>query len=310
MRRLQVPNFVKCMYSVLRDMIDHDAFEYAGYLSFLLILSIFPSIFILTALLGTVADDIAQYKLIQNFISQSFNNLPEGVISGLKPIVNEIISGPPNKFLTIAVFAAIWTSSSALEGLRTVLNKAYRVHKAPHYVLRRILSMLQVFFILSVLALIVFSFIVIPLILHSDHFDIDDYFFSTIHFKYISYTITLLLLFCMISWIYIMVPNIKQKVIHVIPGSIATLILWVCASYSMSIYFRFSPQLYTIYGSLAGIIASLIFFYVMSVCLIFGAELNYHLHCDSISYINQLRVKQYGGSVNAKNSRNRKARRY
>jgi membrane protein len=56
-----------------------------------------------------------------------------------------------------------------------------------------------------------------------------------------------------------------------------TVLLWIGAASLFSYYLAHVSQVNLIYGSLGGIIASLIFFFIINLLFILGAELNYQL---------------------------------
>jgi membrane protein len=81
---------------------------------------------------------------------------------------------------------------------------------------------------------------------------------------------------CIVAYLYYILPNIRQRLIDVIPGAIVTILLWVIAATAYTAYLTTFNQVNLIYGSLGGIIASLIFFFIINLCFIIGAEFNYH----------------------------------
>ena len=85
------------------------------------------------------------------------------------------------------------------------------------------------------------------------------------------------LLFCLVALAYYTLPNIKQTLAAIIPGALVTVLLWTLAVRGLRLYLLTFDQVNLIYGSLAGIIAALLFFYIINVIFIFGAEFNYQL---------------------------------
>ena len=114
----------------------HDGIEHAGYLAFLGLLSLFPFLVFLVAIIGLVG----QGSTGAAFISAVLKSMPVNLAGALTPRIEEIISGPPQALLTVSILGAIWTASSAVEGIRTVLNRAYHVATPPAYLFRRTLS--------------------------------------------------------------------------------------------------------------------------------------------------------------------------
>lgn len=249
----------------------HDGFEHAGYLAFLALLAIFPFM----VFVFSVAGSLGNQEIGINFLAEFQTFLPDDVALALMPRINEILSGPPQSLLTIAIIGVIWTASSAVEGVRTILNRAYRVTNPPIYIYRRLMSMLE-FLILATMVIIGMFFLTFaPTIWDSlqrlTEFQLE------IHPDWVitRYYVSAGVIFLAIAISYYAVPNIKQTWKSVLPGSIIVAILWLAFAYLFSTYISYYKQVNIVYGSLAGIILSLLFFYVLSVIYIFGAEFNY-----------------------------------
>jgi len=258
--------FIYCFKIALIDTIRHDGIEHAGYLSFLAILSIFPFLILFVSLAGLFGQTI----LGQELVTMLLTYLPKEVIIGLTPRLNEIISGPPQSLLTIAIFGAIWTASSSVEGLRTIFNKAYRVSTPPSYVWRRLLSIIQFLIITCLILLAIFIIIMTPLILNKlSSFNIYSQLLK------LRFLFTSVMIFFSVSFLYYVIPNLKQKMLNICPGALIVVILWSASASIFSLYLNNFDQVNIIYGSLASFIIALLFFYIMAMILIFGAEFNY-----------------------------------
>lgn len=239
------------------------------------LLAVFPFLVFVVALLGTLGPetDIAEY------LAKLFRQLPNNVADALEPRIHEITSGPPQGLLTIAIIGAIWTSSSAFEGLRTILNRAYRVHEPPHYFLRRIFSILQMLTLAFALIVGMVLMLTVPALVKGvlAHLPLPAFFSAEAQFWGIVLGLMFpCLLLGIVMWIYYAIPNLKQHWVSVVPGALLVLILWACASRAFALYIEYANQT-LIYGSLGGIIAALLFFYICNIILIFGAEFNYHI---------------------------------
>ena len=256
------------------DTIRQDGIEHAGYLAFLSLFSLFPSLIFLISIVGLFGGSEAGIKIIQFVLSST----PKEMSEALMPRINEISSGPPQSFLTLAIIGVIWTASSSVEGCRTILNRAYRVAFPPPYVFRRLISILEFFVIIFLVVAGIVVFVIMPIFLKkfeakfSFRLNIDYDFF------YLRYFAIFILLVSATSLLYYALPNAKQKITRTVPGSILAVILWFLVVKTLSIYLDNFNQFNLVYGSLAGMIISLIFFYFISLIFIFGAEFNYHFH--------------------------------
>jgi membrane protein len=265
---------VKILRIAIIDTIRQDGVEHAGYLSFLSILSLFPFLIFLIMIVGLFGASETGAKLVYDILNQA----PREVSEALLPRIEEIISGPPQTFLTVAIIGVIWTASSSVEGCRTILNRAYRVAFPPPYIWRRLVSLLQFFVIVSVIILVVFSLIIVPNILQK----IGDILPWPIRLDYDAFYLRQIVIFIVLtastSLLYYILPNAKQKITQTVPGAILAVFLWFCLEKIFSFYLANFHQFNFVYGSLAGVIVSLMFFYLISLVFIVGAEFNYHFH--------------------------------
>jgi membrane protein len=58
------------------------------------------------------------------------------------------------------------------------------------------------------------------------------------------------------------------------PGVIVTTLLWVALAWAFSLYLSYTPSYTVTYGTLAGVIITLMFFYLTGATIIYGAEVN------------------------------------
>lgn len=267
---------ILCLYNAGDSAVyDHDGIEHAGYLAFLNMLALFPFLVLIVAIAGV----IGQGEAGAHFLELLIEYFPPQAVDAIRPRVEEIVSGPPQGLLTISILGAIWTASSAVEGIRTTLNRAYRVRTPPNYWFRRSLSILQLLLFTLIIIIAMLLLVFLPIVLKGIEeqfgwqFDLE---------KSASWGTTILYIsigamFIVVSALYYLLPNIKQTLMNVVPGAVVTVLLWVLAAGLFSLYLSRVDQVNLIYGSLGGVIATLIFFYLINFIFIYGAELNYQL---------------------------------
>lgn len=255
----------------LVNTINHDGVEHSGYLAFLSLLAFFPFLVFFVAIAGFFGNLDVGARLVGIVL----RNLPADITAALRPRILEIISGPPQGLLTLAILGTIWTASSAVEGLRTTLNRAYRVTTPPSYILRRLLSILQ-FMIITIAVLFAMLLLILsPIVIEhlKEHFS----FLALIDpvWNYLRYIFSISILFFAVATAYYTLPNVRQSPLSVLPGAAIVVILWLFAGWLLEIYLKTFHQVNLVYGSLGGMIATLLFFYISSLILIYGAEVNY-----------------------------------
>ena len=259
------------LYQAIVKMIDHDGIEHSGYMSFMVLLSIFPFFIFILAFTGFFGAS----ELGEKFIQLALENMPAQSIDSIRSRVKELMTTPPQGLLTLAIVGSLWTSSSFVECLRTILNRVYEIKSPPNYFLRRMLSIAQFLFISTMISLAMLLLIIIPIGLQklpSFMKMIEDY--KTI-LNFSRYFLVFLCLFITVCSLYYLIPNVKLKFSEVIPGAFLSVLLWALSGYLLSTYLVYYNQLNIIYGSLGSIIVTLIFFYIVNMIFILGAEFNY-----------------------------------
>ena len=270
-----IKRYTLLFYRAGDNLVDNYGMEMAGYLTFLALLALFPYIVLMISAAGLVG----QGETGRSLITLALEHLPSDAVATIRPRIEEIISGPPHHILTFSILGAIWTSSSAVEAVRGMLNRAYCVRKPPAYFSRRLTSIAQVFIFTFIVLVLMLVFVFAPIAMKGfahytgiaipmrlDHF-LGSYFRP----------IAAVALFGIIASFYHVLPNIKQRWLAVAPGALLVVVLWIAGAEMVSFYLNDVSNVTLIYGSLSGFIATLIFFYVMNVIFIYGAEFNHAL---------------------------------
>jgi membrane protein len=243
---------------------------FAGYIAYTTLFAIFPFIIFLT----TVAGVLGQGEAAARFIDYLLQGLPPEVASTLEPAIREITGRPRTGLMTVSFVVALWVASSGIEALRTALNEAYNTEQAPTIWRARLQSLgLTVLFafgiVLAMVAIIAGPFIwavlqwllVVPPI-YGWLYGISRYVFG------------LIVLYAIIAMLYFVLPNRSLRKRDVLPGAAVSVVLWAIAASLFSAYLANLARYSLTYGSLGGIVITLLFFYVSACIFIFGAEIN------------------------------------
>ncbi|MDZ5762380.1 YihY/virulence factor BrkB family protein [Candidatus Cyrtobacter comes] len=290
---LKIKKLVRAFYDAALDLNRHYGFEQAGYISFLVILTIFPFFAVLIIIVSHTAIKLDIHEVIISLIRGFL--LEKDVhqfIDALMPAILEIISSPPSKFLTFALFSMVWTASSIFFAIRTVLNVAYRAQDKRHYLVVRLLSMLEFSVFTIMVAVILIAVTLFPYLLYLVKFyfttqqgdgqqfaSLSQYEYSLFgdNFALAKQFFYWFVICALTSSLFYWIPCRRQRFRDVIPGTIVVFIGWELFSYIFGYYIKYFPQINMVYGSIAGVVISLMYFYFCSIIFIYGAELNYRI---------------------------------
>lgn len=88
------------------------------------------------------------------------------------------------------------------------------------------------------------------------------------------YGLTLVALAALVVVLHVVLPNSRLRLRQILPGALTTTVTWIIAASLLTIYFGKFTDYSATYGSLGGVMITLMFFYVSAIIFIFGGELN------------------------------------
>ena len=258
----------------------NDGWSMAGFIAFSGLLSLFPFLIFAATLVGILVGPDRSDVIIESL----FEIAPEHVAKTLTPVVVEVLNKQSGEVLTLSAVFAIWVASSAVEAFRIAFDRAYAVPDPRGFIHNRALAIALVFLGAAVAALLGVSILFSPLILR---------FFEHVLLRPVpslaSWLTSLFGVLVFVAFLLVMhrtLPGRRMKGSRLWPGVIVTTVLWVAFASTFSVYLSFTPTYTVTYGTLAGVIITLMFFYLTGATIIFGAEVN--------AALNQLGLTQRG----------------
>jgi membrane protein len=251
-------------------LVKHEGFELSGYIAFTAILALFPFLIFLTALAGFLGDAASADRVIQTL----FEMAPPEVAQVLAPILRDVLTQQHGGLLTVSILFALWTASSGVEALRTLLNRCYEVAETRPFWATRPLSMVIVIGGAGLALVLSVALVLGPVIwkVVTDHLPISGAWF--VPWVVLRYGIGAVLVAGCLVTLHRILPNCHQPMRRVWPGAATTALLWLATAGLFSVYVDNFASYSVTYGSLGGVVMTLMFFYFSAVIFAFGAELN------------------------------------
>ena len=260
--------FVRALWVAFDRFNNNDGWAMAGYIAFTGLLSLFPFLIFAATLVGIMLGSERSDSVIEAL----FEIAPEHVALTLQPVVEEVLNKQSGEVLTLSALFAIWVASNAVESFRIAFDRAYAVPDPRGFFENRAMAILLVFLGAIVAALLGVSILFSPLILR---------FLETVFLfrvpvvaSYLTYAFGVLVFIGFVLIMHRMLPGRRMKTMRLWPGVLVTAVLWVAFASAFSTYLSFTPTYTVTYGTLAGVIITLMFFYLTGATIIFGAELN------------------------------------
>lgn len=247
--------------------LDHDGFALAGYIAFAGILSLFPFLVFLFAVFGFFGVTEAGTYLAA-FI---FENIPESVAETIETPLASVFQETYGNLLTISMLGALWTAGAGLEGVRTGLNRAYGSPRQRPYWRRRSQGTFLIVMFAGTMTLALL-FAPYAWVLAEEAFGIDED--IALPWTAIRYGASGVVFLAATSILYYWLPYLRPTWRSVLPGAGFVLIGSLAFSWVFGFFLSEFGDYEAIYGSLGGVILSLLFFYYLGAIFIFGAEIN------------------------------------
>jgi membrane protein len=249
----------------------NEGFTHAGNLAYLSLVTLFPFFIVAAAiarLFGRTGDGLQA-------VSAFLQTVPPEVANLLRPAIIEVLEGRSGSLLWLGALVGLWTTSGFIETIRSILRQAYGIPSVtPFWRLK--LAAIGMVIASVILAMMAFSFQVILLGVEQFIWRFLPFASGTAQLLSISRLAPAIALFvAMYILFYTLTPTRYRKSdCPKWPGPAFVTAWWMgCTAALPAVIGTFGGYGLT-YGSLAGVMVALIFFFLIGFGVVIGAELN------------------------------------
>ena len=249
----------------------NDGFIHAGNLAFLALLALFP--FFITA--AAIAKLLGQSEDGQRTVATILSKLPPDVASVLAGPTNEVLTARTGALLWLGAIVGLWTAASFIETIRDILRRAYGIkYCAPFWSYR----LGSIGLIIAAVLLLMAAFGA-TVALSSIHFFIIDKIpasaglATTLGFYRIAPAIALFVTFYF-TFLVLTPSRYRGSECRKWPGALLITAWWIATVELLPASLELLGGYDLTYGSLAGVMVALIFFFMIGLGVVTGAELN------------------------------------
>ncbi|MEH6757253.1 MAG: YihY/virulence factor BrkB family protein [Parasphingorhabdus sp.] len=248
-----------------------DGFTFAGNFAYLALLAVF-SFFIVAA---AIAGSFGQTAIGTDFIEAFLRTVPPSVANALHDPISDAMSARTGPLLWFSAAVGLWTTASLIETIRGILHRAYGVEAQRAFWEYRlssigliILSVFFAMFALSTQFLLVgageFLGIFFPNLVGSAAW------------LSLSSALPFLMLFMTLYLLFrLLTPRqYRPRIYPKWPGAVFISGWWLLITGLLPLFLKYAANYQLTYGSLAGVMITLIFFYLIGLGMVIGSELN------------------------------------
>jgi membrane protein len=261
----------------LREFQRDNLTDWAAALTYYGVMSLFPMVLVLVALLGLVG----QYPQTSDAVLRIIGKIgPSSAVDTFRQPIQGIVrsKGGAGALVGVGVLASLWSASGYVGAFIRACNTIYEVEEGrPFWKLRP----LQVAVTLVLLVLITAAAIAIVLtgpVARAVGNEIGMGGAAVTVFNVVKWPLIVLVLLTIVGVLYYAAPNVRQPgVPWITPGGVLALVVWALASAGLAFYAAEFGSYQKTYGTLGGVILFLVWLWVSNLALLLGAELNAEL---------------------------------
>ncbi|RSV44821.1 YihY/virulence factor BrkB family protein [Sphingomonas sp. ABOLE] len=273
-RRLAELGVTERMFEIVKRVAIgtfNDGFTYAGNLAYLSLVTLFPFFIVATALASLVGRTGTGVHALEAFLQ----TVPPDVAELLRGPVVEVLNGRTGGLLWLGAAVGLWTTTGFIETIRGILRQAYGVSSSTPFWRYRIASIGMIVGAV-VLVMLAFTFQVILTGIEQFLYRILPWATEAQRFASASKAVPAFALFgALFVLFYSLTPSqYRARCYPKWPGALFTTAWWLAVTGVLPWVLATMGGYGATYGSLAGVMVALIFFFLVGLGLVVGAELN------------------------------------
>ncbi len=262
--------------AAIKEFSQDDCTGLAAESAYHILFAIFP-LAIFGAAMSAIVNSIFGLDLFGKIMSALTSRLPRDAATALSGPLAKVLSNQSGGLLSFGIITALLSGSAAVSTFIKALNRAYDVEETRSFWRRKGTEVLLTLFV-GIVAAAAFIFIVFGGKLGdaiAKHIGAGHIF--TIVWNILRWPLILAFISLALAVFYWVGPNIKQKFTWISAGAIVATIAWVVAIGVFGLYVSKFGSYNKTYGTLGGIIVLLLVFYISSLVIMFGGQLNSEL---------------------------------
>jgi membrane protein len=258
----------------LTEFSEDNLTDSAAALTYYAILSIFPALLALVAIVGLVGDPHTVTKEMTTLVTSigpaSAAQTFKGPIQGLTKN-----SGTAGILLIAGIVAALWSASGYVGAFMRASNVIYEVEEGRSIIKLRPLQMLVTLVLVLLLALVLVALVLTGPLANKVGSAIGIGSSTVTVWDIAKWPVLLIVVMLMIALLYYASPNAKLRSLKsIFPGAVLAVVLWLVASAAFAFYVANFGSYNKTYGTLGGVICFLVWMWITNVAILLGAEIN------------------------------------
>jgi membrane protein len=260
----------------VKEFQEDNLTDWAAALTYYGVMSLFPMLVVLVALLGLVGQQSTVTTMIDSLRSAGLKDVANTVQGPLKEVVSN--KGGAGALLGVGLLASLWSASGYIGAFMRACNAIYEVKEGrPFWKLRPLQVAITLVGVL-LLSLVSIAVVVSGPVAKAVGSAVGLGDTAVTIWDIAKWPVMLVVVMAMIAGLYYVAPNVRQPRLRwVTPGGVVAVVVWVLASAGFGVYVSHFGSYGKTYGALGGVITFLVWMWISNIALLFGAELDSEL---------------------------------
>jgi membrane protein len=266
------PSWKGVLTRTVREFKEDNLTDWAAALTYYGVLSIFPALLALVAVLGLIGPSATQ-PLIDNLSAVAPGPAKQIVTSAITNLQKS--SGAAGVLFIVGIALAVWSASGYVAAFMRASNAIYDVGEG-----RPVWKTIPTRVLITVALLLMLAIVAIGVTVTGGLatqvgklLGIGDT--AVTVWDIAKWPVILVVVMTMFALLYWAAPNVRHPHFRwVTPGGIAGVLLWLVASAGFALYVANFSSYNKTYGALGGVIVFLVWLWISNIAILLGAELN------------------------------------
>ncbi len=260
----------------VREFSQDQCTDLAAALTYYSVLALFPAAIALLSLVGLVGQGP---KTVDTLLQILTDVGASSAADTLRPTLTDLSTTPSAGLaLVIGLATALWSASGYVGAFGRGMNRIYEVEEGrPVWKLRPVMLLVTVITV-ALTAIVALGLIVTGPAARAvgNAIGVGTTFVTV--WNIAKWPVLLVLVILIVALLYYATPNVKQpRFKWISAGAVVAIVVWLVASAAFGFYVANFSSYDKTYGSLAGVIAFLLWLWITNLALLFGAELDAEL---------------------------------
>jgi membrane protein len=247
--------------------------DWAAALTYYAILALFPALAALVSILGLVGDPVTTTNTLLDIVRQI---APEQVAQLEQPIADLTSKrSAAGVALIVSLALALWSASAYVGAFIRADNAIYEVEEGRPFWRLRPLQIVVTLVVIVLVALVALALVATGPVAQAVGDAIGLGSTAITVWNIAKWPVLLLVVITIIAILYHASPNVKLPGFRwVSPGAVVAVLTWIVASALFAFYVANFGSYDKTYGTLGGMIALLVWFWISNLAILFGHQLN------------------------------------